>query len=231
MSLTNRIAKHISNYNDVNSIGSKFRSKRIVPLYQMIEKTYRKYGHVNLVDIGGTKNYWDIVPYDYLEKNNVKITIVNLEDTALEDQDIFSFIRADACNLFMFDDKQFHIAHSNSVIEHVGSWPNMLSFAKELRRVANAYYVQTPNYWFPIEPHFMTPFLHWFPKPMFVWFVRKFQLGHNIKASTLDEAIRIVDRVNLLNKEMFCSLFYDSSLFVERLMLLPKSFIAIKHER
>ena len=36
-----------------------------------------------------------------------------------------------------------------------------------MRRVAKQYYVQTPYKWFPIEPHFLTPLVHYLPKPIF----------------------------------------------------------------
>ena len=31
--------------------------------------------------------------------------------------------------------------------------------------MGRAYWVQTPNRWFPVEQHLLTPFLHWLPKP------------------------------------------------------------------
>lgn len=58
MSLSNKIAQKISNYDNPKSIGSKFRKKRIATLLSMIEKTYKKHGLVNILDIGGRKNYW-----------------------------------------------------------------------------------------------------------------------------------------------------------------------------
>src|SRR5690606_18813309 len=102
------------------------------------------------------------------------------------------YFKADACNLADIVDQSFDIAHSNSVVEHVGEWERMIQFANELARVSRGYFVQTPNYWFPMEPHCMIPFFHWLPEPSKVWLVLNFQLGHWRRASSVEDAVEIV---------------------------------------
>ena len=65
-------------------------------------------------------------------------------------QPIFSFVEGDGRNLSNFGDKTFDIAHSNSVLEHVGNWEDMHRFAGEIARVGRKYFVQTPSFWFPV---------------------------------------------------------------------------------
>ena len=207
----------------------RFRTKRITPLIEMITVCFKKYGYVSIIDIGGTKEYWNILPQQLLRKNNVTITIANLPGKVLpEDNEYFKFVEADGCDLSDFKDDFFHIAHSNSVIEHVGDWDRMVQFANEVSRVAKNYFVQTPNYWFPIEPHFMVPIYHWLPKPLRISMIMRFNLGHREKQQTVDGAVRTVESARLLNKKMFSYLFGDVKIFVEKLFLFPKSFIAIK---
>lgn len=229
MSITRTLARSITNYSDPQSLGSKFRARRLEPLLDMIESTYKMYGVVNIVDIGGTAVYWGIVSSQYLDKHNVTITVINLPGGVVpNDYAHFKFMSADGCDLSCFNENSFHIAHSNSVVEHVGDWGRMVQFAKEFARVSQKYFIQTPNYWFPIEPHCMTPFFQWLPKPMRIWLVLHFQLGHWKKAASIDQAVRIVESARLLNRKMFQALFEDADILTERFFWLPKSFIAIR---
>jgi hypothetical protein len=229
VALTHRLATWLSNYDQPESMGSKLRRKRIAPLMAMIEKVFAEKGHVNIIDLGGTENYWNIISANYLKRYNVSITIVNLHCSArLSPKGVFTFIEGDACKLTQFSDNTFDIVHSNSVVEHVGDWQRMRQFAREVSRLAPNYFVQTPNYWFPIEPHCMTPFFHWLPEPLRVWLVSHFRLGHWQKAVSTSDAVNTVQSAHLLSKRMIQALFGDAVLHTEKLLFLPKSFIAMR---
>ncbi len=62
-----------------------------------------------------------------------------------------------------FPDAAFDVVFSNAVIEHVGSRTSQQAFVNELRRVGRAFFVTTPNRWFPIEHHTGVPLLHYLP--------------------------------------------------------------------
>jgi SAM-dependent methyltransferase len=72
------------------------------------------------------------------------------------------FVRADAAEGLPFATGSFDLAYCSSVIEHVAP-PRREAFAAELRRVARGWFVQTPAWSFPIEPHALLPFAHWLP--------------------------------------------------------------------
>ena len=72
------------------------------------------------------------------------------------------FVRADAADGLPFADEQFDLVYCSSVIEHVPP-ARREAFAAELRRVGRGFYVQTPAFSFPIEPHALLPFAHWLP--------------------------------------------------------------------
>ena len=72
------------------------------------------------------------------------------------------FVRADAAAGLPFADKAFDLVYCSSVIEHVPP-PRRAAFAAEIRRVGRGWFVQTPAFSFPIEPHALLPAAHWLP--------------------------------------------------------------------
>jgi SAM-dependent methyltransferase len=123
------------------------------------------------------------------------------------------FVRADAREL-PFADDEFEIAHSNSLIEHVGDRHDMERVAAELRRVGRRYFVQTPNRGFPIEPHSLLPLVHMLPR----------RLGRRLwRFGVSDDPFE--DTV-LLGARELRELFPDALLVRERIGPLTKSLIA-----
>jgi SAM-dependent methyltransferase len=72
------------------------------------------------------------------------------------------FVQADAAAGLPFGDGEFDLAYCSSVIEHV-SPSRRARLAEEIRRVGRGFYVQTPAFSFPIEPHSLLPGAHWLP--------------------------------------------------------------------
>jgi SAM-dependent methyltransferase len=72
------------------------------------------------------------------------------------------FVRADAAAGLPFADGEFDLVYCSSVIEHVPP-PQRAAFAAEVRRVGRGWFVQTPAFSFPLEPHALLPFAHWLP--------------------------------------------------------------------
>lgn len=231
MAITKRLARFVADYDSQQSLGSRLRGRRIGPLLSLIRSVSAAKGQTSVIDIGGTEQYWGIVPPEFLAEHAVRITIVNVPGSRqAADHGPFTFVRADGCDLSVFADNSFDIAHSNSVIEHVGDWSRMVLFAREVRRVARYYFVQTPNYWFPVEPHCMTPFFHWLPRPARLWLVANFALGNWHRARNVDEAVRTVESARLLTKAMVRELFADAEIATEWFALMPKSFVAVRQQ-
>jgi len=72
------------------------------------------------------------------------------------------FVCADAAAGLPFEAGEFDLVYCSSVIEHVPR-ARRHAFAAELRRVGTGWFVQTPAFSFPIEPHSLLPGAHWLP--------------------------------------------------------------------
>jgi SAM-dependent methyltransferase len=123
------------------------------------------------------------------------------------------FVQADATGRLPFDDGAFDLAYTSSVIEHVHP-SRRAAFAAEVRRVARAWFVQTPARSFPIEPHALLPFAHWLPPTLRRPYWR---LG---AAGTWED-------IHLLRRAELAELFGEPVL-AERFGGLVKSWIALR---
>lgn len=228
MSLSNYITQRLIDYRNAASPAFRFRKKRARRLKARMTEIYARQGEVSIIDVGGTREYWRIIPESFLKNHNVRITIVNPHPLTIPEDGIFTFIRGDGRDLSRFGDRAFHLAHSNSVIEHVGGWGDMQRFAGEIRRVAGHYFVQTPNYWFPIEPHLVFPFFQFLPKRARIWLIMHFSLGWWKKTGDAEFARERVESIRLLTRRQFQRLFPASTIHNERFALMVKSFIAVR---
>src|SRR5690606_11961609 len=121
----------------------------------------------------------------------------------------------DARDLSAYADGSIDLVHSNSVIEHVGLWPDMRAMASEVRRVGRSGWVQTPAWEFPIEPHYRLPFLHWLAPPARRALLR---FSPDYGRLRIDQKRHHIERINLLSRKEFETLFPGCSLYVERLV-------------
>src|SRR5262245_2026235 len=142
---------------------SRFRLLRFSHFVDLIASIPMTDRPLRVLDVGGVEAYWK--DKRHLISRAIEITCLNLDSEPYVKPGFVSR-RGNACHMPEFPDNSFDVIHSNSVIEHVGQWSAMMSMATEIRRVAPNYFVQTPYFWFPIEPHARTPFLHWLPESL-----------------------------------------------------------------
>lgn len=217
--------------NSINpySRSNRFRAKRTRRFVDLVQDTLKTKGRARILDLGGTKEYWSTYGSDLLE-HDVEITIANL-DVREEKSGKFRIISGDATNMNAFPDDSFDFVHSNSVIEHVGHWQQMDRMAREVRRLAPSYFIQTPYFWFPIEPHFRTLFFHWFPEQWRYRLLMGRKLGFRGPAQSVQSAMNTIQSVSLLDRKQFLTLFPDAEISFETVALVPKSMVAVRKAR
>jgi hypothetical protein len=153
-----------------------------------------------------------------------EVTVLNEDPQELEAGSDGCVI-GDGRNL-QFPDKSFDVAFSNSVIEHVGNWKDMQRFASELRRVGNSFYCQTPNKWFPVEPHLGTLFLHWWPRLLNFYFVTRYlTLWGLLNRPSRAQVKKSLASIRLLTRRDLEHLFPGATIVEERFLLLSKSYV------
>ncbi len=202
-----------------SSVNQRFREKRFKFFISLLNRV-KSGGTIKILDIGGTEIYWERM--NYVNNANIQVTLLNLEEIPTRKSNFIS-IKGDACNLSAFKDNEFDIVFSNSVIEHLFTNENQEKMAKEAMRVGKYYYIQTPNRYFPVEPHWLFPFFQFLPFKLRVFLTRKLSLGHYEKAASKDEAIQRVNEVKLLSEKEMKKLFPGAQIYREVFFGLTKS--------
>jgi SAM-dependent methyltransferase len=125
------------------------------------------------------------------------------------------FVRADATERLPFADGEFDLVYSSSVVEHVAP-ARRAAFAAEVARVGRGWWVQTPAFSFPVEPHALLPFAHWLPAAARE---RYWRLG---VAGAWEPDLRLLRRGEL------AALFPGGTIVAERIGPLAKSWISVR---
>jgi ubiquinone/menaquinone biosynthesis C-methylase UbiE len=215
-----RLLASSANFRIKNSWASQFRQRRFQFLRTLIAAIP---GPVSILDVGGTADFW----LNQLGGHNPswQITLLNLYEPSHK-ADGFTYVQGDARDLSRFSDKSFSLVVSNSVIEHVGTIDDQKRMANEVKRVAQRYYIQTPNRYFPIEPHFLTPGFQFLPQWAKVWLVQHFRLGTYDIVKDRDHAVELVNEIRLMSGKEFRGMFSGASVIKEKFCGLTKSFTA-----
>ena len=173
----------------------------------------------SILDLGGTAESW--------AGTNLNVTLLNLRAPNGGMPPNLSYAQGDATNI-PFGDDTFDIVFSNSMIEHLYTCEHQAQAAREAMRVGKKLWIQTPNRWFPIEPHFLTPFVHWLPKESRKRLVRNFTLWGLVTRPSDEYAHEVVDEINLLSAGDLRELFPGCRIVREHFLGLTKSLIVVR---
>jgi ubiquinone/menaquinone biosynthesis C-methylase UbiE len=210
----------ITDHQRTDTVAFRFRQKR----YEFFKRLATSVGRpLKILDVGGTQTIWERI--GFADQPDIQITILNIVPVPVDHSNMTA-IQGSACSMSQFLDRQFDIVFSNSVIEHVGGDREVRSMANEIRRVGKSYYVQTPNRYFPVEPHFVFPLFQFLPIRVRAALVHAFPLGWFPRIHDRKEAEAAVRSINLLSKSQVRSLFPDAETAEERIFGMTKSIQA-----
>lgn len=201
------------------SLSRSFRDRRFERFLSLLKGISRP----RVIDLGGTLDFWrDRASQGPMAR--AEVVLVNLQEQSSGPENV-RCVKADVTSLQEFPDMSFDAVFSNSVIEHLGSFEMQAAMAREAMRLAPIYSIQTPNYWFPLEPHFLVPGWQWLPVPIRVALLKRIPLGHTGRRSPDSEiARRRVESIRLLRRSELAELFPDGTIESEHFGPIVKSW-------
>jgi hypothetical protein len=179
-----------------------------------------------ILDVGGRAETWQ-----HESAPTGQVIVSNVRFKPWEHRDVLRFgstaIRASGL-LLPFRDRSFDLLFSNSVIEHVGTFEDQQHFAAEVRRVGRALWVQTPAFESPFESHWIGLGVHWAPRAWQPHLVAWLTVHGWVNWWDRAAAEANLANVRLLTKREMQRLFPDCEIWTERILGVPKSYVAIR---
>jgi hypothetical protein len=143
------------------SILSHFRLRRGAHIKGLFPELHA----YRILDLGGSVHFWH---ESGLVDHIGSVDIYNVSHSEIQTTQVAS----DKFRVHIYDgqhlpeaDQSYDLVISNSVFEHIPPQARA-QVAREARRVGKRGFIQTPAREFPIEPHFVMPFIHWLPRGM-----------------------------------------------------------------
>jgi ubiquinone/menaquinone biosynthesis C-methylase UbiE len=186
------------------------RMERFAKRFAITEQT-------RVLDLGGGAFNWTLLP------TRPQLTILDVYDHPHK-ADWATYVVGDGCHTD-FPSASFDVVFSNSVIEHVGGIDRQRQFAAECMRCGRAFFVQTPNKWFPFDTHTLMPFAHWLPQKLFRKLVPIAPRLVFFKPDPGD--LEDFRNMRLLSKRDLQELFPGAKIIKEKFCGITKSLIAV----
>lgn len=195
-------------------------------MFRLFMEAMRPTRETKVLDVGVTsdQNYRESNFFEQMYPYPQNVTCVGTEDGGhlASRYPGLTYKRIRAGDPLPFDERAFDVVFSNAVIEHVGSRFEQASFLRELCRVGRAFFVTTPDRWFPFEHHTGIPFLHYLPPRTFRALLRRTPYRHWSEEANL----------NILTAQELASLFPAGTavqIRSVRVMGIPANLAAFGH--
>lgn len=214
------ILRRLVDHRDTHTLAALCRLRRFRLFLRLVRDLPRP---VSVLDVGGEQRFWEMM--GLAGNPDYRITLFNRARQKVTHRNL-SGQKGDAVDLSRFQDGLFDVVFSNSVIEHLGSEERQRCMAAEVQRVGRLYFVQTPNRYFPLEPHFLLPFFQFYPEALQMALIRRFNLGWYSRIPQEQPARRHLHSHSLLAETDLRRLFPEAQIYRERVLGMVKSLVA-----
>jgi hypothetical protein len=221
MQILNHIVRRLADSERPSSLANRLRTKRFKQFEALVAPLPRP---LRILDVGGEVAFWE--NRGWATRSDIQIFSLNLVAQERKHDNIHPVV-GDATNLSEFDNGSFDVAFSNSVIEHLFNWENQRRMAAEIQRVGKAFWVQTPNFWFPMEPHFHVPGWQWMPLQVRLFAIRRWRCGWRGPCPDPQKAREVIEELRLLKQSDLLDMFPGATLIPERFCGLVKSWTVV----
>jgi hypothetical protein len=205
------------------SLGARTRARR----WDVFRKAFPDFEDMTALDLGGTTEAWRRAPV-----KPRKVVVLNLMEPGTSSDPSLIPVMGDACAARQVlakegVDQAFDVVFSNSLLEHVGGHAKRLDVAAEVAALAAYHWIQTPNRYFPIEPHWLFPGMQFLPVRLRTTVAEKWSLSHT-PPDSFESAQESVLWTELISVSELRAYFPNSEIFKERAAGMTKSITAVR---
>jgi len=207
---------------DGESLATRARERR----NRRLQEEFPDLPSMSVVDLGGTVDYW--VRSGIVAGHVVVVNRGGAAGTGSTTPTWIDVVEGDACGFRTRS--SFDLVFSNSVIEHVGGFVRRREFAATVHELAPRHWVQTPNRYFPIEPHWGVPGMQFLPLRARLWIAARWAWGRRSVPPTGPERDAVgleCAMTELVGPTEMRLLFPGSELWRERVCGVAKSLVAV----
>lgn len=219
----------------ISKIRRHSRGKRLQRFMKFLaDSGLRSSQPLRIIDLGGTVSFWSRW-WDLSLGDQLHVTLINnhtVDTTLAHERSDSEFIineRKDANDLTQADFDRFDLIFSNSFFEHLCSSQDQSALAAKISGSGKPYFIQIPNKFSPVDPHHpLAPFFAAYPEWLRAQLVSRLSFGISPRAQTIESARAWQRCYRPLGYDDLERLFPDSTIIVERSLLLPMSLIACR---
>ena len=211
-------------FRERGSLIYKLRKKRhdffIKKLGNLIDKKLK------ILDLGGESEYWNIFDDSGIfENNNIDIYLLNVDIKYIKNNNNKRGIVANGKDLSCFKDNSFDLVFSNSVIQYITNENDRKKMSEEIKRVSKRYFIQTANYYFPIDPDYNIVGFQFMPKKLKAYLLRAINFKKCRNLNTHRESVQAAENIKLYKLKELKKLFPNCKIYKEKFLFFNKSYI------